>query len=482
MSVTPSTRSSPEPQGARLDNLDLASVSRLFEASLSGADDGEIFFETRQSESLDFDDGRLKASTYNADQGFGLRIVAGETVGFANSAELCLEAIGRAAEAASIAKSGKAVSMNLSDAPTRTNHQFYEDLDPVLEMDFASKIRLLQDIDAFARAQGEDVVQVAVGLVGERRGLTILRAQGALYHDTRPLVRLRISISVERNGRRESAQSGGGGRYSILKLANPEFWHGEVVEALRHARINLEARPAPSGEMPVVLGPGWPGVLLHEAVGHGLEGDFNRKGTSAFSGKIGQQVAAKGVTILDDGTIDAARGSINFDDEGTATNATTLIEDGILVGYMHDRLSARHFGVAPTGNGRRQSFAHQPYPRMTNTFMKAGTDRVEDMIASTNRGLYAVNFGGGQVDITNGKFVFQCTEAYLIEDGKVTTPVKGASLIGDGPEAMRQIEAIGNDLRFDKGVGICGKMGQSIPVGIGQPSLKINGLTVGGTQ
>jgi TldD protein len=478
----------PAPFQASFGEIDPTQAQALLEDALKGADDGEIFFEQRESESLVYDDGRLKSSAYGADQGFGLRVVAGETIGFANSAELSPEAISRAIEAASLAKTGKSVETTLSGSrsvvenPQRSNHSYYGDWDPLLEMDFAAKIALLQEIDAYARARNPDVVQVSASLMSDRRAISILRTGGEIYHDYRPLVRLSVSVSVEKDGHRESAGAGGGGRYSLLKLTDPQFWQAEVDEALRHALVNLEARPAPTGEMDVVLGPGWPGVLLHEAVGHGLEGDFNRKGTSAFSGRMGQQVAARGVSVWDDGTLKDARGSLNIDDEGTATHATPLIEDGILVGYMHDRLSARQMGAVATGNGRRQSYAHQPLPRMTNTYMKAGHDKVGDMIASTKRGLYAVNFGGGQVDITNGKFVFQCTEAYLIEDGRITAPVKGASLIGDGPTAMSMIEAIGDDLAFDKGVGTCGKAGQSLPVGIGQPSLKIRGLTVGGTQ
>jgi TldD protein len=461
-------------------DLDLDEARTVLDAALEGADDGEIYLERRESESLLFDDGRLKSSAYNADQGFGLRVVCGETVGFANSAEMSLGAVRRAAEAAVLAKTGKAVSTTLGDNPARSNHSYYQPRDPVAEMTFADKIALLQAMDQYARDKHPGVVQVSASLAADRRFISILRAGGELYHDDRPLVRLNVSVSVEKGGRRETASAGGGGRISWFDITAPEKWQAQVDEALRQALVNLESVAAPAGEMDVVLGPGWPGVLLHEAVGHGLEGDFNRKGTSAFSGKMGQQVAAKGVTIVDDGTVPDARGSLNIDDEGTATSSTTLIEDGILVGYMHDRLSARQMGVNPTGNGRRQSYAHQPLPRMTNTFMRGGQDRLADMIANTRRGLYAVNFGGGQVDITNGKFVFQCTEAYLIEDGRIAAPVKGATLIGDGPAAMREVDMIGDDFRFDPGVGTCGKGGQSVPVGIGQPSLRIHGLTVGG--
>ncbi len=464
-------------------DFDIAAAHQALETALKGADDGEIFIEKRESEQLLFDDGRLKSSSYGADQGFGFRVVAGETIGFANSAELSLDAVNRAAEAAVLAKTGKAIDINLSrDNPARSNQRYYEAHDPLGEMAFADKIALLQAMDAYARQKHPGVVQVSASLACDKRAITILRSGGEIYHDYRPLVRLNVSVSVEKNGHRETSSSGGGGRISWFDITAPEKWQAQVDEAIRQAMVNLDAVAAPAGEMDIVLGPGWPGVLLHEAVGHGLEGDFNRKGTSAFSGKMGKQVAAKGVTVVDDGTIKDARGSLNIDDEGTPTDCTTLIEDGILVGYMHDRLSARQMGTKATGNGRRQSYAHQPLPRMTNTFMRGGNDKLADMIANTKKGLYAVNFGGGQVDITNGKFVFQCTEAYLIEEGKVTLPVKGASLIGDGPAAMRQIDMIGDDFAFDPGVGTCGKAGQSIPVGIGQPSLRIRGITVGGTS
>lgn len=473
----PAANASPSDWG----DFDLHAAQGVLDGALSGADDGEIYLERRESESLFFDDGRLKSSAYNADQGFGLRVVAGETIGFANSADMTVAAVQRAAEAAVLAKSGKSVSATISDNPARSNHSYYQPRDPVGEMAFSDKIALLQAIDQYARDLHPGVVQVSASLAADRRFVTILRAGGEMYHDDRPLVRLNVSVSVEKDGRRETASAGGGGRISWLDITSPEKWRAQVDEALRQALVNLDSIAAPAGEMDVVLGPGWPGVLLHEAVGHGLEGDFNRKGTSAFSGKMGRQVAAKGVTIVDDGTVPDARGSLNIDDEGTATSCTTLIEDGVLVGYMHDRLSARQMGAQATGNGRRQSYAHQPLPRMTNTFMRGGSDKLADMIANTKRGLYAVNFGGGQVDITNGKFVFQCTEAYLIEDGRIGKAVKGASLIGDGPAAMRQVDMIGDDFRFDPGVGTCGKAGQSVPVGIGQPSLRIRGLTVGGT-
>lgn len=447
--------------------------------AVAGADDGELFLERAESESLLFDDGRLKSAAYDAAEGFGLRVVAGETAGYAHANEISEAALKRAADAAALAKRGHAG--RAAEGPRATNQKLYGEDDPLAAPGFGDKIALLQEIDAYARAADPRVVQVSAALAGERRAVEILRADGRLVRDVRPLVRVNVSVTVERDGRRESASAGAGGRAGFEAWIAPDRWREQVDEALRQALVNLDAIPCPAGEMDVVLGPGWPGVLLHEAVGHGFEGDFNRKGSSVFAGKMGQRVAAPGVTVVDDGSIPGRRGSLSVDDEGTPTQRTVLIEDGIMVGMMHDRMSARLMGLAATGNGRRESFAHMPMPRMTNTFMEGGSDKLADMIASTKRGLYAVNFGGGQVDITNGKFVFQCTEAYLIEDGRVTAPVKGATLIGDGATALTRISMIGDDFAFDPGVGVCGKAGQGVPVGIGQPSLKIGGLTVGGT-
>jgi len=452
--------------------------TRLGDA-LAGADDGEIFVERSESESFVFDDGRLKSAAYDATEGFGLRVVAGETAGYAHSSEISEAAIGRAADSARLAKRGYAGVA--AEGPRPTNAKLYGEDDPLASPAFSDKVALLQQIDAYARAKDPRVVQVMASLAGERRVVEILRADGRLLRDVRPLVRLNVQVTVEKDGRRESGSSGAGGRTGFEAWITPDKWRAEADEALRRALVNLDAVPCPAGEMDVVLGPGWNGVLLHEAVGHGLEGDFNRKGTSAFSGRMGQRVAAPGVTVFDDGHIAGRRGSLTIDDEGTPTSRTILIEDGILVGYMHDRMSARLMGAQPTGNGRRQSYAHMPMPRMTNTGMLAGDHSQAEMIASTKRGLYCANFGGGQVDITNGKFVFQCTEAYLIEDGKITSPVKGATLIGDGPSALTRVTMIGDDFAFDPGVGVCGKNGQGVPVGVGQPSLKITGLTVGGT-
>jgi TldD protein len=464
--------------------LDAAGVDQgrardILGAALAGADDGELFVERSESESFLFDDGRLKSAAYDATEGFGLRVVAGETAGYAHASEISEAAIRRAADSAALAKRGYAGTA--AEAPRSTNARLYGEENPLASPGFSDKVALLQEVDAWARARDPRVCQVAVTLAGERRTVEILRAEGRLIRDVRPLCRINVQITVERDGRRENGYTGAGGRAGFETWITQEKWQAQVEEALRQALVNLDAVPCPAGEMDVVLGPGWNGVLLHEAVGHGLEGDFNRKGTSAFSGKIGERVAAPGVTVFDDGAIQGRRGSLTVDDEGTPTERTILIEDGVLVGYMHDRMSARLMGMAPTGNARRQSYAHMPMPRMTNTGMLGGESSRAEMIASTKRGLYCANFGGGQVDITNGKFVFQCTEAYLIEDGRITTPVKGATLIGDGPSALTRVTMIGDDFDFDPGIGVCGKSGQSVPVGVGQPSLKLTGLTVGGT-
>lgn len=465
--------------------LDSAGVAperarEILSEALAGADDGELFVERSESEAFLFDDGRLKSAAYDSSEGFGLRVVAGETAGYSHSSEVSEAAIKRAGQSSALAKRG--YSGVSADGPRSTNTKLYGEDDPTASPAFSDKVALLQEIDAWARARDPRVVQVMASLAGERRTVEILRADGRLIRDVRPLCRVNVQVTVEKDGKRENGFAGAGGRAGFEAWISPDKWQDQAEEALRQALVNLEAVPCPAGEMDVVLGPGWNGVLLHEAVGHGLEGDFNRKGTSAFSGRIGERVAAPGVTVFDDGTLPGRRGSLTVDDEGTPTERTILIEDGILVGYMHDRMSARLMGLTATGNGRRQSYAHMPMPRMTNTAMMAGTHTREEMIASTKRGLYCANFGGGQVDITNGKFVFQCTEAYLIEDGKITTPVKGATLIGDGPSALTRVTMIGDDFDFDPGVGVCGKSGQSVPVGVGQPSLKLTGLTVGGTN
>jgi len=470
----------PAPSILESAGVDSGRAREILGDALVGADDGELFVERSESESFLFDDGRLKSAAYDSTEGFGLRVVAGETAGYAHASEISEAAIRRAADSAKLAKRGYEGAA--AEGPRATNAKLYAEDDPLASPAFADKVALLQEIDAWARARDPRVAQVMVSLAGERRTVEILRADGRLIRDVRPLSRINVQVTVERDGRRENGYTGAGGRAGFETWITADKWQAQVDEALRQAMVNLDAVPCPAGEMDVVLGPGWNGVLLHEAVGHGLEGDFNRKGTSAFSGKIGERVAAPGVTVFDDGAILGRRGSLTVDDEGTPTQRTILIEDGILVGYMHDRQSARLMGLEPTGNARRQSYAHMPMPRMTNTGMLGGDTPREEMIASTKRGLYCANFGGGQVDITNGKFVFQCTEAYLIEDGKITTPVKGATLIGDGPSALTRVTMLGDDFAFDPGIGVCGKSGQSVPVGVGQPSLKITGLTVGGTS
>jgi len=458
--------------------MDWEAAGRILAEAAAGADDGEIFVEDSKTESFHWDDGRLKSASFDATLGFGLRVVAGERAGYGHASVLDTEAVARAAQAAAAVKLGHAGTLDAS--PAKVNRQLYRDFDPIEAPAFTDKTDLLAEIDAYCRARDPRVVQVSATLAGARRGLTILRPDGAMLSDHRPLVRINVGVTVERDGRRESGSAGAGGREPYEVFIAPQRWKALAEEALRIALVNLDAQPSPAGEMDVVLGPGWPGVLLHEAVGHGLEGDFNRKGTSAFSGMVGERVAAPGVTVVDDGTIENRRGSLTIDDEGTPTQRTVLIEDGILKGYLQDRMNARLSKVAPTGNGRRESYAHRPMPRMTNTFMTAGDKHPDEILASLKKGVYAVNFGGGQVDITSGKFVFQCTEAYLVENGTIQAPIKGATLIGDGPSALTRVKMIGNDLKLDEGVGTCGKAGQSVPVGVGQPTLYISGLTVGG--
>ncbi len=455
-------------------------VRRKTEAALHGADDGELFVENAVSEAFVLDDGRLKSAATGRSCGFGLRVVAGERTGFAHSSELTEAAIDRAADAARAALRGHEGVM--AAPPSRTNRSPYADVDPTEEGAVAEKISLLRMIDDYARALDPRVRQVTASLSSERREVEIWRPDAAPIRDVRPLVRVNVSITTGDGDRQEQGSEGRGGRTLYADFIRDEVWRDMVAEALRQSLVNLEAVGAPAGEMPVVLGPGWPGVLLHEAVGHGLEGDFNRKSQSVYAGRIGERVAAPGVTIVDDGTIDSRRGSIAVDDEGTPAARNVLIEDGYLKGYMQDRLNARLMGVAPTGNGRRESYASTIMPRMTNTFMLGGSHDPEDILSSVEDGLYAVNFGGGQVDIVSGKFVFQCTEAYRIRNGKVAEPVRGATLIGDGPEVLTRISMIGDDMALDRGVGTCGKNGQGVPVGVGQPTLKVDRLTVGGTE
>ncbi|WP_316013726.1 metalloprotease TldD [Roseobacter sp. HKCCA0434] len=460
-------------------DLDEEASLATLRAALEGAEDGELFLERRRSEMLVLDDRRVKTANYDASEGFGLRAVSGEMAGYAHSTTLDEHALARAAETVRLAvRDGGRVPAN---DPVRTNAKLYADLDPTADTEFAVKIDTLREIDDYLRGRDPRVVQVSASMGASHQEVEILRATGARYTDVRPMARLNISVIVERDGRRESASAGGGGRFGLAGLLDAAYWKPVAEEALRIALVNLDAVPAPAGVMDIVLGPGWPGILLHEAVGHGLEGDFNRKSTSAFAGLMGQQVAAKGVTVIDDGTIPDRRGSITIDDEGTPSARNVLIEDGVLVGYMQDRQNARLMGVEPTGNGRRQGFEHAPMPRMTNTFMPGGDSAPADILAGLQDGIYAVGFGGGQVDITNGKFVFSCTEAYRVEGGKVGAPVKGATLIGDGATALKHIRAIGNDASLDPGMGNCGKAGQWVPVGVGQPTLMIGGLTVGGS-
>jgi TldD protein len=460
--------------------LDEGRALAILRAATDGADDGELFLERRRSEVLVFDDGRVKTASYDAAEGFGLRAVRGDTAGYAHSTEISENALIRASETARLAVGDGGGTLALP--PKATNQRLYGDTDPIEGAVFAAKLDALREIDAFARALDPRVVQVSATLAASHQEVDILRPEGLRVGDTRPMARLNVSVIVEENGRREQGGTGGGGRHGIAALLEPSRWQAMAREALRIALVNLGAEAAPAGMMDVVLGPGWPGILLHEAIGHGLEGDFNRKKTSAFSGLMGQRIASPGVTVLDDGTIPDRRGSITVDDEGTPSGKNVLIEDGILTGYMQDRQNARLMGVAATGNGRRESYAHAPMPRMTNTYMLGGNDDPAGIVASLKDGIYAVGFGGGQVDITNGKFVFSCTEAYRVKNGKVGAAVKGATLIGDGPTALKQIRAIGTDMALDPGIGNCGKAGQWVPVGVGQPTLMIGGLTVGGSS
>ena len=459
--------------------LDKAKVEKLIARGLDGADDGELFLEYRQTEGLGFDNGRLKQATYDTAQGFGLRAVKDEAVGYAHASDLSEGAIARAADAVRAVKGGH--SGRYAEPPGRTNRKLYGDDNPLGEPGFETKVKLLEQIDAYTRAKDPRVRQVTASIGANWQVVEILRADGEVYRDVRPLVRLHVSTIVGEGDRQESGSYGLGGRESYERFIETGAWQNAVDEAVRQALVNLQAVAAPAGEMDVVLGNGWPGIMLHEAVGHGLEGDFNRKKTSAFAGLMGERVAAKGVTVIDDGTVPKRRGSLSVDDEGTPTNRTVLIEDGILVGYMQDRQNARLMDMKPTGNGRRESHAHVPMPRMTNTYMLGGAHDPKEIIASVKNGLYAVSFGGGQVDITSGKYVFQCTEAYRIENGKVGAPVKGAMLIGNGPTDLHRISMIGHDFALDPGIGTCGKNGQGVPVGVGQPTLRMDKITVGGT-
>ena len=443
-------------------------------------DYADLYFQYARSEAWSLEEGIVKSGSFNIEQGVGVRAIAGEKTAFAYSDDISLKAL----KAAAVTVRAIAAAGARHSAPMLTgraeNPRLYADADPIASLDATQKVKLLERLEVMARNEDSKVKDVMAHVAGTWEVVMVARADGALAADVRPLVRVSITVIMEDGGKREQGHSGGGGRYDYSYFTDAVLKR-YASEAVHQAKVNLAAKPAPAGEMTVVLGPGWPGILLHEAIGHGLEGDFNRKGSSAFAGRIGQRVAAKGVTVVDDGTITDRRGSLTVDDEGTPTQCTTLIEDGILTGYLQDTLNARLMKVPTTGNGRRESFAHLPLPRMTNTMMLAGSHTHDEIIRSVKKGLYAANFGGGQVDITSGKFVFSTAEAYLIEDGKITTPVKGATLIGNGPDALTRVSMIGNNLELDSGVGTCGKEGQSVPVGVGQPTVRIDGLTVGGT-
>ena len=462
--------------------LDESHLSRaLAEIRAHRVDDADLYFQYTRSEGWSLEEGIVKTGSFSIDQGVGVRAVSGEKTAFAYSDDISEASLLDAARTVrSISVADKVGRARIASKKIANSRSLYPHIDPIASMDSTDKVRLLERAEQCARAKDPRVVQVMAGLASEYDVVLVARADGLMAADVRPLVRLSITVIAEQNGRREVGSAGGGGRFGLAYFTDEQI--GQYVhEAVNAALVNLESRPAPAGEMTVVLGPGWPGVLLHEAVGHGLEGDFNRKGSSAFSGRIGQRVAAKGVTVLDDGTLADRRGSLNVDDEGHATQRNVLIEDGILKGYIQDAMNARLMGVKPTGNGRRESYAHIPMPRMTNTYMLGGDKDPQEIVASIKKGLYATNFGGGQVDITSGKFVFSASEAYWVENGKIQYPVKGATIVGSGPESLKKVTMIGNDMRLDSGVGTCGKEGQSVPVGVGQPTMRIDGLTVGGT-
>ena len=454
----------------------------LGEIMSHGVDDADLYFQTTRSEGWSLEEGIVKTGSFSIDQGVGVRAVSGEKTAFAYSDDLSWDSLIDAAHTVRTI-SGQGQSRRVNRTPSvkiAKSRSLYGGLDPIATLDSSAKVALLEKVERLAKAKDPRVVQVMAGLAAEHDVVLIARADGTLAADVRPLIRLSVTVIAEQKGRREVGSSGGGGRFGLAYF-DDAMVQTYVDEAVANALTNLEARPAPAGEMVVVLGSGWPGILLHEAVGHGLEGDFNRKGSSAFAGKIGKRVAAKGVTVLDDGTIADRRGSLNVDDEGRPSQKNVLIEDGILRGYIQDSMNARLMGVKPTGNGRRESYAHVPMPRMTNTYMLGGDKSPDEIVASIKKGLYATNFGGGQVDITSGKFVFSASQAYWVENGQIQYPVKGATLVGNGPDALTRVSMIGNDMKLDSGVGTCGKEGQSVPVGVGQPTLRIDGLTVGGT-
>tara|TARA_B100001057_G_C22853261_1_gene951816 strand:+ start:78 stop:1499 length:1422 start_codon:yes stop_codon:yes gene_type:complete len=461
-------------------NLIYEDAVKSLKLATENSEDGELFFEQRQTETITFDDSRVKSANFDSSEGMGMRSVSGEITGYAHSTDLSFSALSKMIP--TLQKASQEKKCLLAEAPIKTKKHLYDPSNPISELTFSKKIKILQEIDDFTRSLDPNIKQVAATISASNQKIFILRPDGSSYSDIRPMVRLNISILLESNGRRENGYTGTGGRDTLLSFLKPEVWKSAASEALRIAKVNLHATPAPAGIMDLVLGPGWPGILLHEAIGHGLEADFNRKKTSAFSELMGKRIAAPGVTVFDDGTIPNRRGSVTIDDEGTPSQKTKLIDDGVLVGYMHDRQNSRLMGLQSTGNGRRQSYAHAPMPRMTNTYMEAGNEKPKNLIRDLKDGLYAVGFGGGQVDITNGKFVFSCTEAYRVQNGEIKEAVNGATLIGDGASALQKIKAIGNDLQLDPGIGNCGKAGQWVPVGVGQPSLYISGLTVGGVS
>ena len=460
--------------------LDISTASRIVSDTLNKCDDGELYLEDSKSESIILDDNKIKSSAYKSDLGYGLRAITGEVVAYSHSSDLSKQSLNESSKNLKSTLSSSKGTYNFEIK--KTNNKYYSEKDPIEAKNFKSKIEILNHVNDYVRNKNSSVSQVTATLLGEHRAIEILRSGGELLSDHRPLVRFNVSVMLEKNGRKESAVYGIGGRQNYDAYLNEKNWKSVCDEALRIAEVNLNSKPAPAGEMQVVLGPGWPAILIHEAIGHGLEGDFNRKKTSAFHDLVGRKVASEGVTIIDDGTLENRRGSLTIDDEGTPTEKTVLIENGILKNFMQDRLNARLMNTRSTGNGRRESYKHVVMPRMRNTIMLNGNHSQEEMIKSVKKGIFAVSFGGGQVDITSGKFVFNCTEAYEIINGKVGSPIKGATLIGDGPSALKEVSMVGNDMMLDPGIGTCGKAGQGVPVGVGQPSLLINKMTVGGTQ
>ena len=460
--------------------LTFEKAKQIVDDTLQSCDDGELYLEDTKSETIVLDDNKIKSSDYSTDLGYGFRAVTGDVVAYSHSNEISDKSLKNSSQSLKSSLKGKKGTYNIEIR--NTNQKFYKDIDPVEEKSLKSKIDILNEINSYARSLDSSVKQVTANFLGEKKNIEILRSGGQLLNDERPLVRFNVSVMVEKNGRKETGIYGVGGRQSYDVYLKNENWKKVCDEAFRIATTNLESKPSPAGEMKVVLGPGWPAILIHEAVGHGLEGDFNRKKTSVFHDLIGKKVASKGVTIIDDGTIDNRRGSLNIDDEGTPTEKTVLIENGILKNFMQDRLNARLMNTRSTGNGRRESYKHIVMPRMRNTIMLNGNNTQEEMIRSVDKGIFAVSFGGGQVDITSGKFVFNCTEAYEIINGKIGSPLKGATLIGDGPSSLKEVLMVGNDMMLDPGIGTCGKAGQGVPVGVGQPSLLIDKMTVGGTQ